>query len=236
MTMETNEITESILGGLQAMIDAAPAESPITAIQTPHRPSCVRESSGWGSRYVSEIELVGEEWLSALKTARPIARTGGLLVFVGDRGPGKTQMAAEIARSGDWPEDRASFTRADNLIVHRGRTAIYKRAVDIFLDLRHAAKNHVKSSEKDVLARLADCGLLTIDEFQERGETEWENRMIKNLIDKRYASRRPTIIIANMARRQVFESLGDSIIDRARENGKSIEFSWPSFRAPAPRE
>ena len=104
--------------------------------------------------------------------------------------------------------------------------------MDIFLDLAHARKDYVKSSEKEVLAALAECGLLVIDEFQERGETEAENRKVKNLVDKRYADRLPTIIIANMTVRQLFESLGSSVIERGREKGKSIEFTWPSFRYP----
>jgi DNA replication protein DnaC len=137
-------------------------------------------------------------------------------------------MAAELARGGDWPADRGS----GRAIASQRKTALYRRAMDIFLDLAHARKDHIRSSEKEVLTALAECGLLVIDEFQERGETEAENRKVKNLVDKRYADRLPTVIIANMTVRQLFESLGSSVIERGREKGKSIEFSWPSFRCP----
>jgi DNA replication protein DnaC len=227
----TTETTNSVMDVFSKLISDAPEASDSQAApKTAGKAYYVRETSGWGNHYITEIELKGEEWLKSFESAKPVVASGGLLVLVGLRGPGKTQMAAEIARSGNWPEDKTEYSRADGLIIHRHRTAIYRRAMDIFLDLREASKNHVKSSEKEVLAKLSDCGLLVIDEFQERGETEWENRVIKNLIDKRYASGRPTIIIANLTRKQIFEALGDSIVDRARENGKSIEFNWPSYR------
>ncbi len=35
---------------------------------------------------------------------------------------------------------------------------------------------------------------------------------------------------ANLTHRELFDTLEDPIVDRARENGRSIEFNWPSFR------
>jgi DNA replication protein DnaC len=222
----------TIAESLSKLIDAAPV-----GVDSQHAPkragraSYVLESSGWGHRYIAEIELRGEEWLAALETVRPIIATGGVVAMVGGRGPGKTQMAAELARGGDWPNDKTEYSRAENVLsTHIRKTALYMRAMDIFLELRHAQKNHVKSSEKEVLEKLANVGLLVIDEFQERGESDWENRILKNMVDKRYSNNRPTIIIANLTRKDLFAALGESITNRARENGKSIEFNWPSFR------
>jgi DNA replication protein DnaC len=99
------------------------------------------------------------------------------------------------------------------------------------LDLRDASRNDSKTSEKQVLKKLEDVGLLVIDEFQERGESQWENRIVKNLIDKRYSDGRPTIIIANMTRGDMGAALGDSVKDRVRECGCVIEFNWTSYRA-----
>jgi len=228
---KTSDMAQAIATSLDKLIESAPeGVDSAKALQTPSGPSYVRESNGWGRRYCEIIPLHGEKWLEAFASAKPVIATGGIVAMVGDRGPGKTQMAAELARGGEWPGDKEEYTRGDGLVIHRGKTAMYRRSMDIFLDLREAAKNHVKSSEKEVLAKLSNVGLLVIDEFQERGESEWENRIMKNLLDKRYASERPTIIIANMTRKEMFDSLGASIVDRARENGKSIEFNWPSYR------
>jgi DNA replication protein DnaC len=226
----------TIAESLARLVAAAPVDTDSgPAPKRAGRASYVLESSGWGDRYIPEIELRGAEWLATLEIARPIIATGGIIAMVGGRGPGKTQMAAELARGGEWPEDKTEYSRAENVLsTHRRKTALYRRAMDVFLELRHAQKDHVKSSEKEVLEKLANVGLLVIDEFQERGESEWENRIVKNMIDKRYSCRRPTIIIANLSRKELFAQLGASIIDRATENGKSIEFNWPSFRGAQP--
>lgn len=222
---------ESALECLSKLAETAPeCESVGNAAQSPSAPLYVRESWGWGSKYIPEIELTGEGWLLAYAEALPIIESGGLVAMVGKRGPGKTQMAAEIARGGRWPVDKGEHVGGFSGATVYRKTALYRRAMDIFLDLRDASKNHVKSSEKEVLAKLESVGLLVIDEFQERGESEWENRMMKNLFDKRYAGNRPTIVIANLTRKELFDSLGNSIVDRARENGKSIEFNWGSYR------
>jgi len=230
----TPEHVNSALASLSALINAASegddTQTTPAASERAHR---IGESTGWGKRYCGQAELTGSEWNAAYETAKPIVASGGIIAMVGNRGSGKTQMAAEIAKNGDWPNDEGRYIPAyggGGGGKTYAKNALYRRAMDIFLDLREATKNHVQSSEKEVLARLANAGLLVVDEFQERGESEWENRIMKNLIDKRYAAERPTIIIANLTRKELFDALGASIIDRARENGKSIEFNWPSYR------
>lgn len=228
--IDTQSHIKTLIGGLDALIASAPEAKSDPESTHSAASKWVRESWGWGRKYCVPIPLHGTEWLAALETAKPIIATGGIIVMVGDRGPGKTQMAAEIAREGAWSDDRHEYSRGDGLVVHRAKTALYRRAMDIFLELREASKNHVKSSEREVITKLGNVGLLVIDEFQERGDTEWENRIMKNLLDKRYASERPTIIIANMRRKEIFDALGESVVDRARENGMSIDFTWPSYR------
>ena len=224
---ETNEAAQALFRMLSSTPEQEMGPDPV---KTPAWPRHVLAKHGWGDRYINPIELRGDQWLEAFEIAKPVVSLGGILALVGGRGPGKTQMAAELARGGDWPEDSRQFTGGDVVLSHRRQTALYRRAMDIFLDLRHAKKAHVKSSEKEELAKLEAVGLLVIDEFQEKGELEWERWAMKNLIDKRYSSSRPTIIIANYTRKELFDEIGESIVNRAQENGKSIEFSWESFR------
>lgn len=227
----TTECLSALTEGLSKLIETAPeGDDDVSQQNVPTGPFYVREAWGWGRKYCERIELHGDPWLAAFEEVKPVIATGGIVVMVGDRGPGKTQMAAEVARCGGWPSDKEEYSRGDSLLVHKGKTALYRRAMDIFLELREASKNHIKSSEREVINKMAGVGLLVIDEFQERGESEWENRIMKNLLDKRYASERPTILIANLGRKEMFSALGASIVDRARENGKSIEFNWDSYR------
>lgn len=190
-------------------------------------PNLVRTSNGWGPKYVEPITPAGARWLAEFETAKQVVRDCGILVLLGNRGTGKTRMAAEIARLGDWPVDSGEW---NGHRIEFGKTALYRRAMDVFLELRDAGKVGSKVSEKDVLAKLENPGLLVIDEFQERGGSEWENRTMTNLLDKRYSAERPTIIIANIKREELKQNLSPSVLDRIRENGRGIVFDWESYR------
>lgn len=225
---ESRDIASAIATSLEKLIADAPEGDDSGGLpKLPPAPSLVRVSNGWDSRYVEQIELEGEKWLETFREAKTQVSNSGIVAFLGGRGPGKTRMAAEIARAGFWPTDKGEWN--GNMIV-TGKTALYRRAMDIFLDLRDCNKRGADRSEKDVLESMAYVGLLVIDEFQERGESEWENRIISNLLDKRYATRRPTILIANYTQDEMKAALSPSVKDRMREAGKGFVFDWPSFR------
>jgi DNA replication protein DnaC len=69
-----------------------------------------------------------------------------------------------------------------------------------------------------------------LDEFQERGETDFENKKITTIIDARYAHERPTILITNYTREKLASTLSPAVLDRIRENGCGLHFNWGSFR------
>ena len=233
-TDQTVAIAASIANSLDKLIQCAPTgESAADDAQDDFKgildakTNLVMLVNGWGQKYVDEIELRGERWHEEFTKAKSMVQKAALVAFIGNRGPGKTQMAAEIARAGEWAYDAGEWNGNRN--TYR-QTAIYRRAMDIFLDLRDANKTGSKTSEKDVLAKLEKAGLLVIDEFQERGGSEWENRVMSNLLDKRYAAQRPTIIIANFTPDEMKAALSDSVKSRMRENGKAFIFEWASFR------
>jgi DNA replication protein DnaC len=226
----TAEHTLSALDAFQATIDAMPDEGLQVAKdpKAPDRSVGLSTKDGWGEKYTRRIELTGEKWFAAFAQAKETVAAGGILLLLGGRGPGKTQMAAEVGRCGLWPRDVAVWNGLRNV---SGKTALYRRAMDIFLDLRDAAQNNSGTSEKKVLERLEAVGLLVIDEFQERGGSDWENRIVCNLMDKRYSAQKPTIIIANYTREEMARALSPSVKDRIRENGRAIIFDWASYRA-----
>lgn len=212
------------ISALDALIAAAPD---IPAPAEPTKPAVSVSMKGWDARHLSMKDPTGAEWLQVFEEAKQAVKDCGLVALIGDRGTGKTQMAALIASDGLWPSDDGKWNGHRNV---RDHTALYVRAMDIFLDLRDANKRDSKISEKEVLGRWTEVGLLVIDEFQERGESEWENRVLTNLIDKRYGSEKPSIIIANYDRQQLSAALSPSIKDRMHENGRSFLCNWGSFR------
>lgn len=208
---------------LSAMWEAAPDGPESVAGQFRAKETALRESHGWPKRFLPEIELTGDRWHEVFREAQKYIANGAFVALFGGRGPGKTQMAAEIARAGYFPDDKGEW---NGNRMTEGKTARYVRVIDLFLELRDSGK------ELATLRKYSECGFLCLDEFQERGETAFENRMVTNLIDKRYGLNKSTLVIANLKREELAAALGPSIIDRMRENGKSFECDWPSFRKP----
>ncbi|MDA1044344.1 MAG: hypothetical protein O3C57_03870, partial [Verrucomicrobia bacterium] len=107
---------------------------------------------------------------------------------------------------------------------------VYSRALDFFLSIRATFGGKSSRTEFDVTRHYADARLLVIDELQERGETTFEDRLLANVIDKRYAASLPTILIANIEANEFPSYVGASISDRLNETGGLIECGWGSFR------
>lgn len=203
-----------------AMIDKAPDGPPRDFLGESLKICPINVRDGWDERYQEEVELRGAEWISTFEDAKLTVAAGGIALFLGGRGTGKTRMAAEIARSGFFPTDRGQWN-GNRMTV--GKTALYRRSLDVFLKLRGAdAAGQIET--------LSHSGLLVLDEFQERGETAFEDRMMTTIIDRRYAASKPTIIIANLSREEAKKQLSPSVIDRMRENGKGFNFDWNSYR------
>jgi len=171
----TQALATSAMDQLAEMItqadSGASCEQPEASQQPEQTINLVQARHGWGERYINRKTLSGDEWRTAFAKASKITQSGGFVALVGNRGTGKTQIAAEITRAGMFPAVMRKKWSGDYCTVSHIMISLYRRAIDIFLDLRDASKNHTKRSEKEVLAELTDCGLLVIDEYQERGES-----------------------------------------------------------------
>lgn len=142
----------------------------------------------------------------------------GIVALIGPRGTGKTQIATWVA---------SDFVDVQNRHGGGFRTdtpVFYVTAIDLFTTLRGDQHN------PQTLNRFVQYPLLVIDEIQERGETDFEDRMLTHIIDKRYAGMRPTLIIGNLKPEEIATSLGRSIIDRIRETGRVIVADGKSYR------
>jgi DNA replication protein DnaC len=142
-------------------------------------------------------------------------RMQGIACLTGQRGTGKTQIAVELAVA--W-------------CTQHFRKAYYTRAADLFASLKREFETDTTGV---MMAKCSQVGLLIIDELQEVMGTKWEDNELTRLLDKRYAARVPTIIIANVKADQLVNALGASVVDRMRETGGIIEMLGPSFRRKA---
>lgn len=174
-------------------------------------------SDGWGSRYLEPFTSASREWDTSLEKAQIAIKRGGIAVLVGKRGTGKTQLAAELSRSGEFP---------DNL-DGKEKTSCYRRAMEMLVAIRDASHN---GQQGEIILGFSRVGILIIDEFHERGETEWENRVITTIIDRRYADRLPTVIIGNIEPAAIQQSLSASVISRMHESGGLVVLKNETFR------
>ena len=185
---------------------------------------------GFPSRYEDAPEATGDAWLAHCRLALATVDSGGIVVMYGAHGTGKTRMAWEVARKCTPKDAMVSVGGVGWTTSKRDRPAIYTTAVGLFRDIRGTYSKDSDSSEAQVIKRNTDAGLLVIDEMQERGKTEFEDRELTSIIDERYAHERPTILITNYTREKLAASLSPAVLDRIRENGCGLNFNWTSFR------
>jgi len=177
-------------------------------------------ADGWGRRFLIPMNNKNDQWERCFFKALEIVEKSGMVFLIGNRGSGKTTIAAEISRSSKFQND----------LNRKTKTSCYRRVCEILMELRDAARSSDGLGESQIIRRLSSYGLLVIDEFQERGETAWENRILTTIIDRRYADNLPTIIIGNIELKDIHRHASDSIISRLNECGGIIDCKNNSFR------
>jgi len=166
------------------------------------------------------------QWLAAAERLKRVIGTGAVVCLLGRRGTGKTQLAYHgvahyiVGLKRPWMDK----------IYSRPYQKAYVTAMQFFMKIK-ATYGNSKDSAEAVITEFVNCPILVIDEIQVRGETDWENQMLTYMMDRRYSSKKDTILISNQKRDAFIESIGPSIADRIRETGGIIEMDWDSFRA-----
>jgi len=182
------------------------------------------EESGVPSRHANKKRmdlLCHERFAREFNVACRVLDAGGIIVFLGDRGNGKTQCGVELIR----------------LSCGLLQSALYLRSREIGMRLREAYDDGAQLTEREAIDQLVRPHLLVVDECQERPDRDWEIRSFNLIIDKRYGEGRPTVLIANTTEPQFRVLMGGAILDRIKEDGGGARvFSWPSFRGQAQKE
>lgn len=157
--------------------------------------------------------------LNALKLCRDYAMNfkenlaaGRCLIMRGNPGTGKNHLSAAIM-----------------LEVMRQKYTALRIKATAFLD-DYWSKDF---SERDPwMQKMASVDLLVIDEIGRSSNGKAANDAFFRLIDSRYEAMKPTIVISNLDKGALRETLGAAAYDRLREGGgQGIVFSWSSERA-----
>jgi len=137
---------------------------------------------------------------------------GFIIALLGPRGTGKTQLGCSLCQTA----------------AERGRKCLYGSAMGFFLDIKESFDG-VKS-EKAVIDHYIKPSLLVLDEMQERGQSQWEDRLLTHLIDRRYSAKKDTLLLSNQTSKQFSEAMGESVISRILQTGGIATCDWESFR------
>lgn len=164
-------------------------------------------------------------WNVQFHEARRLLGTGSTILILGERGTGKTQLATLLA----WTAQEEVGFKVRQTTAMPDVTR-YSTAMDLFVTVRGTYDADTKTSEREAINRFTKPQLLVVDEVQERGRSDWENRLLTLMVDRRYADMKDTILIANLTPDQAARELGPSIWSRLSENGFLIVADWPSFR------
>jgi len=157
---------------------------------------------GWGEVCDAVVSQVG---------------SGFFMALVGIRGSGKTQIAVEAVRT----------------CAETGWRCFFCTPTRFFLDLKATYGDRGKDgglTEADVVERYARWPLLVVDEIGQRGETDWEDRVLFEMLNRRYNGDVDTLLLGNDGRAKLEENLGPSLVSRMRERGGVVACKWPSFR------
>lgn len=121
---------------------------------------------------------------------------GKTLILIGGLGTGKTRLAQAILQT-----------------LNTGK---YIRVIDIGRQVRASYKN--SKTETEVIESFANCDLLVIDEIGVQSDTDAEVMLITDIIDRRYAKMKATIICSNLSKDKLITQFGERAWSRLQHN------------------
>lgn len=146
------------------------------------------------------------------------ARKGSGLILSGKPGTGKSHLAAAV------------------LQAQLDKDVLYATCLDLIRMVRETWRKDSERSEREVLSYLGGLDLLVIDEMGVQYGTEGEQTILFDVLDARYRSLKPTILLTNQDAEGLKTYLGERTFDRLRETCRFVPFQWESYRPQARKE
>lgn len=108
-------------------------------------------------------------------------------------GRGKTHLAAAIA----------------NLVLEKGGTVIYRRAVDLFELIRQYRYEENRQKLDEMMEQLRSCDLLVIDDLGAERTTEFVVEQLVVLLEDRNYRNKPWVITSNLNLNEITSTYND---------------------------
>ena len=145
-----------------------------------------------------------------------VRERGACLVLAGGPGTGKTHLACAILAA----------------VIGAGRTGLFVTIGEALRTIRDSYSPRAERSESEAFALFTEPDLLVLDEVGVAIGDEGKRRVLLfDVLNTRYAQRRPTVLIGNLTAEELGDYLGERIMDRVLESGSAlVAFNWPSHR------
>jgi DNA replication protein DnaC len=153
-----------------------------------------------------------------------LLKKGATIALVGERGMGKTTIAAQLIIERAMTEVMLPWHRRPPYRKLSKLIALFK---SIYADFG-SIETESLLGRHDSLCK--DHPLLVIDELHDCEDQRIKNRLLTDTIDKRYANLVDTILISNQTPEQFMETTSDSVLSRIKEHGRIIHCTWESWR------
>lgn len=141
---------------------------------------------------------------------------GTSMVMVGSCGTGKNHLAVGLAK---------------RIIRDHLASVLITDVMRITRMVKSTWRNDAARTEADVLDHYASLDLLIIDEVGVQFGSPSELAILQEVINSRYESMLPTILISNLTLKQLKDSVSERIVDRVTEGGNNqLVFNWESYR------
>ena len=131
------------------------------------------------------------------------------LVLIGTAGTGKTHLACGMVRE------------------YGGK---YATAPDIVEEIRRAKSFSADQTEKQIIDNYSYVKLLVVDEIGRGISATDEKYMLYQIINARYNTRKPTVLISNYTKADFLKYIGVAAADRLVESGDIVEMNGESYR------
>ncbi len=178
-------------------------------------------------RYQYKIE--DDEWLQPQQKKvfdmcrKFFTRIGAIVSLVGNRGVGKTVIAAQLI-----------IERAENEQLNPWeRNPPYRKLADLLARFKPLYADFGSIDTESLIAsRNNYCRLpfVVIDEIHDCEDQKMADRILTDILDRRYAAMVDTLLISNKKTEDFQRDTGESILSRINEHGAMIPCTWPSWR------